>query len=60
LTIDRTPQRVMLNAHYPAKKYPKHLRRIRFKDHESGKMLVSLINSTALPVLTIYTPCEGR
>jgi hypothetical protein len=29
-------QRVMLNGHYSAKKYPEHLRRIRFKDPESG------------------------
>jgi hypothetical protein len=29
-------QKVMLNGHYSAKKYPEHLRRVRFKDAESG------------------------
>jgi len=46
-------QRVMLNGYYSAKKYPEHLRRIRFKDPESGKTLVFLTNNTALPALTI-------
>jgi hypothetical protein len=35
-------QRVMLNGYYSARKYPEHLRRIRFKDPESGKTLVFL------------------
>lgn len=43
-------QRVMLNGHYSAKKYPEHLRRIRFKDPESGKTLVFLTNNTTLPL----------
>ena len=46
-------QRVMLNGFYPAKAYPEHLRRVRFKDPQSGKTLVFLTNNTALPALTI-------
>jgi hypothetical protein len=46
-------QRVMLCGYCSAKKYPEHLRRIRFKDPESGKTLVFLTNYTALPALTI-------
>jgi len=53
-------QRVMLNGHYSAKKYPEHLRRIRFKDPESGKTLVFLTNNTALPALTIAALYKSR
>jgi hypothetical protein len=53
-------QRVMLNGFYSAKAYPEHLRRIRFKDPESGKTLVFLTNNTALPALTITALYKGR
>jgi len=53
-------QRVMLNGFYSAKKYPEHLRRIRFKDPESGKRLVFLTNNTALPALTICALYKSR
>ena len=53
-------QRVMLNGHYSAKKYPEHLRRIRFKDTASGKTLVFLTNNTALPALTIAALYKSR
>jgi hypothetical protein len=53
-------QRVMLNGHYSAKKYPEYLRRIRFKDPESGKTLVFLTNNTALPALTICALYKSR
>ena len=33
-------QQFMLNGFYSARKYPEHLRRIRFKDPESGKTLI--------------------
>lgn len=46
-------QQVMLNGHYSAKRYPRHMRRIRFKDPESGKTLIFLTNHMALPALTI-------
>lgn len=53
-------QRVMLNAHDSAKKYPEHLRRVRFKDPESGKTLVFLTNNTTLPALTIAALYKSR
>ncbi|SCC94508.1 transposase [Thiomonas sp. X19] len=64
-TVDRATsvicdQRVMLNGYYSAKKYPEHLRRIRFKDAESGKTLVFLTNNTALPALTIAALYKSR
>ena len=53
-------QQVMLNGYYSARKYPEHLRRIRFKDPESGKTLVFLTNNTALPALTICALYKSR
>ena len=53
-------QKVMLNGHYSAKKYPEHLRRVRFKDAESGKTLIFLTNNTALPALTIAALYKSR
>jgi len=53
-------QRVIVNGFYLAKAYPEHLRRIRFKDPESGKTLVFLTSNTSLPTLTIaalYKSC---
>ena len=40
--------------------YPDHLRRIRFKDPESGKTLVFLTNNTTLPALTIAALYKSR
>jgi hypothetical protein len=53
-------QRVMLNGYYSTRKYPEHLRRIRFKDPDSGKTLVFLTNNTALPALTIAALYKSR
>ena len=53
-------QRVMLNGLYSAKNYPDHLRRVRFKDPESGKTLIFLTNNTALPALTIAALYKSR
>ena len=53
-------QKVMLNGHYSGKKYPEHLRRIRFKDPETGKTLIFLTNNTALPALTIAALYKSR
>ena len=53
-------QRVMLNGYYSVKDYPAHLRRIRFKDPETGKTLVFLTNNTALPPLTIAALYKSR
>jgi len=46
-------QTVALNGHYAAKRYPAHLRRIRFHDPETDKVLVFLTNQFTLPALTI-------
>ena len=46
-------QTIALNGFYAAKHYPGHLRRIRYRDPESGKPLVFLTNQFALPALTI-------
>ena len=53
-------QRVALNGFYVAQDYPEQLRRIRFKDPESGKTLVFLTNNTALPALTIAALYKSR
>ncbi len=53
-------QRVMLNGHYSARRYPGHLRRVRFRDPASGKTLVFLTNNTALPPLTIAALYKSR
>ena len=46
-------QSIALNGFYAAKHYPAHLRRIRYRDPETGKNLVFLTNQFALPALTI-------
>jgi hypothetical protein len=53
-------QQVMLNGYYSSRKYPEHLRRIRFKDPETGKTLIFLTNNTALPALTIAALYKSR
>ncbi len=63
--VDRTTglicdQRVMLNGDNSARRYPEHLRRVRFKDPDTGKTLVFLTNNTALPALTIAALYKSR
>jgi hypothetical protein len=53
-------QRVMLNGRSSSRKYPEQIRRIRFKDPDSGKTLVFLTNNTALPALTIAALYKSR
>ena len=53
-------QRIALNGFYVAKDYPEQLRRIRFKDPETGKTLVFLTNNTTLPALTIAALYKNR
>ena len=65
LPIDRSTgvvcdQRIALDGFYVSKDYPEQLRRIRFKDPESGKTLVFLTNNTALPALTIAALYKSR
>jgi IS4 transposase len=44
----------------PVRTIPSHLRRIRFKDPESGKTLVFLTNQASLPALTICALYKSR
>ncbi|OYV80086.1 MAG: IS4 family transposase [Ferrovum sp. 34-44-207] len=65
IATDRTTgvicdQSIVLKGFYIAKDYPEHLRRIRFKDPESGKTLVFLTNNTTLPPLTIAALYKSR
>jgi hypothetical protein len=53
-------QSIALNGFYIARDYPEHLRRIRFKDPESGKTMVFLTNNTSLPALTIAVLYKNR
>ena len=53
-------QSIALDGHYPSKNYPEHLRRIRFRDAQSGKTLVFLSNHFALPALTIAALYKNR
>jgi hypothetical protein len=53
-------QRIALDGFYVSQDYPEQLRRIRFKDPETGKTLVFLTNNTALPALTIAALYKSR
>jgi len=53
-------QRIALNGFYVSQDYPDQLRRIRYKDPETGKTLVFLTNNTALPALTIAALYKSR
>jgi transposase len=53
-------QSIAMNGFYVCKDYPEQLRRIRFKDPETGKTLVFLTNNTSLPALTIAALYKSR
>jgi len=53
-------QTIALNGYYACRDYPAHLRRIRFKDPESGKTLVFLTNNFALQPATICALYKAR
>lgn len=53
-------QTIVLNGYYSSRKYPQTLRRIRYKDTESGKTLVFLTNHATLPPLTIAALYKSR
>ena len=53
-------QRVTLNGFYASRHYPELIRRIRYKDAETGNTLVFLTNNTALPALTIAALYKQR
>lgn len=46
-------QTILLNNHYAAQYYPEKLRRIKFKDEETGKILVFLTNNFHLKATDI-------
>jgi hypothetical protein len=46
-------QTIMLNNHYAAKDYPEKLRRIKFRDAQTGKVLVFLTNNFHLAAAEI-------
>ena len=53
-------QMIRFNGFYAAKKYPERLRRISFKDPETGKTLIFLTNNTTLPATTICQLYKSR
>src|SRR5579864_1581765 len=53
-------QIIALDGYLTGRDYPEHLRRIRFRDAETGKTLVSLTNQLALPALTICALYKSR
>jgi hypothetical protein len=53
-------QTIALDGHYTRKDYPDHLRRVRFKDPESGKTLVFLTNQMTLPAASICALYKSR
>ena len=63
--VDRTTgvicdQTIALTGATSRKDYPEHLRRIRFKDPETGKTLIFLTNNFALPAATICALYKSR
>ena len=53
-------QTIALDGFYTRQEYPEHLRRIRFKDAETGKTLVFLTNNFLLPATTICALYKSR
>ena len=53
-------QTISLEGFYSKQDFPEHLRRIRFKDPETGKTLVFLTNQMTLPALTICALYKSR
>jgi hypothetical protein len=51
---------IALDGYLTRKHYPTYLRRIRFKDPETGKTLVFLTNQMTLPALTICVLYKSR
>lgn len=53
-------QTIAFNGRLSSRRYPQHLRRIRFKHPESGKTLIFLTNHFQLNALTIGTLYKSR
>jgi hypothetical protein len=63
--VDRTAgvicdQTIALDGYLTRRDYPEHLRRIRFRDAETGKTLVFLTNQVTLPALTVCALYKSR
>ena len=56
----RCDQTIVLTGFYTSKYYPATLRRVKFKDAETGKTLVFLTNNFTLPALTIAQLYRSR
>ena len=53
-------QTIMLNGHYAAKDYPVKMRRIKFYDEQTGKVLIFLTNNfhlAAIEIAQLYKHC---
>jgi hypothetical protein len=53
-------QTIALNQYRSHRDYPSHLRRIRFRDPETGKNLVFLTNQFTLPAVTVCALYKSR
>jgi hypothetical protein len=53
-------QTIALDGHYTKRDYPVYLRRVRFRDPQTGKTLVFLTNMTAQPAFTICDLYKSR
>lgn len=53
-------QTISLDGPQTRRDYPEHLRRIRFRDPETGKTLIFLTNQRTLPALTICALYKSR
>lgn len=53
-------QTIALDGFYTRQEYPEHLRRIRFKDAETGKTLIFLTNNFLLPATTVCALYKSR
>lgn len=53
-------QTMVLAGIQTSQHYPEHLRRIRFKDAETGKRLVFITNQRTLPAATVCALYKGR
>ena len=53
-------QTISMDGYLTRRDYPAHLRRIRFRDPETGKTLVFLTNQVTLPALTICALYKSR
>src|SRR5712672_122723 len=53
-------QTIAMDGYLTQRHYPAHLRRIRFKDPETGKTLIFLTNQATLPALTICALYKSR